>query len=168
MTETVLLLGGNIGNTISYFRKAKALVSQDIGEIKRESSVYETEPWGFSAEQNFLNQVVIVESSHSPLDLLRMALKIEQSLGRERISTKGYSSRIIDIDVLFIESKVIETVELTVPHPKIQERKFVLEPLNELLPDFIHPRLNSSIQELLVNLKDKTIIKKLAPHEYSV
>lgn len=148
-----LCLGGNIGDTCVFFRQAKNLIEKLIGKIECESSVYQTEPWGFSAKQQFLNQVVAVRSKIKPDAILEQCMYIESDLGRIRHGN-GYQSRCIDIDILLIDSLVIDTPALKVPHPLMQNRNFVLKPLCDVAPEFIHPILGKSIKQLLEDCND--------------
>ena len=155
----VTILGSNSGDKYQLLRKAAQLMSK-VGTIMKESSFYETEPWGFKADENFLNQVIIIDTPLEPAEFLHYCLDVEKQLGRVR-NPEGprYSSRPIDIDILFCDSQTIDTPELTVPHPRLCERRFVLAPLAEVLPDFIHPDKQKSIQELLSICPDHSIVK---------
>jgi 2-amino-4-hydroxy-6-hydroxymethyldihydropteridine diphosphokinase len=116
--------------------------------------VYETGPWGFKSGKKFLNRVLGVETVLNPSDLLERILKIESDLGRIR-SGKGYSSRIIDIDILFFGDEIINEGSIVIPHPHLHERKFVLVPLNDIAPEFVHPVLKKTVEELLSLCTDK-------------
>lgn len=164
MSVAYLLLGSNQGDKIAILQKAGERLQQlSIAPIVV-SSLYESEPWGFEAEEWFLNQAVKIETDLKPHDLLRSILEIERSLGRVRQNgdgkIAGYSSRTIDIDILLYENLVSETVDLQLPHPRMHLRRFVLMPLSEVAPGLIHPVLNVSIKKLLEECKDKSKIKK--------
>jgi len=164
MSVAYLLLGSNQGDKIAILQKAGERLQQlSIAPIVV-SSLYESEPWGFEAEEWFLNQAVKIETDLKPHDLLRSILEIERSLGRVRQNgdgrIAGYSSRTIDIDILLYENLVSETVGLQLPHPRMHLRRFVLMPLSEVAPGLIHPVLNVSIKKLLEECKDKSKIKK--------
>ncbi len=153
MPDVYLILGGNLGDRNGNLQKASRLISGNIGKIANKSSVYETEPWGFEHRLNFLNQVVKSDTSLKPGEVLEEIIKIEKLCGRKRQS-KVYEARIIDIDILFYNSEVIKSDRLIIPHPKIQERMFVLAPMAELQPDFIHPELKASVSYLKDKCRD--------------
>jgi len=148
MNNVTLLIGGNLGNRLENIRQAIDYIEERIGKIKQRSSVYESEPWGFEAEHCFLNAVVVVETALLPEAVLREAQDIENIMGRIR-NGSGYTSRTMDIDILFFNDDVINTPTLTVPHPRLHERRFVLLPLAEVMPDKVHPVLGKSVKELL-------------------
>ncbi len=154
MHKAYLLLGGNIGNKFYYLRKARKMIHQYIGKSIKTSSLYISEPWGFDDNENFLNQVVSIHTQLSPEKLLHTCQQIENKLGRERWQ-KGYHSRTIDIDILFYDELIIRSVELTIPHPQIQHRRFTLAPLAEIVPQKNHPVLNETIVSLLEKCDDK-------------
>ena len=157
MHTVILLLGSNLGNRLANLEIAMSLLKDEIGDIVRHSSVYETTPWGFESSDLFLNQAVAVNTTRKPKEILRHIQFIEATFGRKRIKTV-YISRTMDIDILFIDQLILETPELTVPHPFIQDRRFVLEPLAEIMPGFIHPKLNQSVAELLIECKDPLMV----------
>ncbi len=150
-----LLLGGNIGDREKTLAMAIECLGEDVGEIYQTSSLYETEPWGMDSVDNFLNQVVVMKTGLSSFVILERILAIEEKLGRKRDSKViGYQSRPIDIDILFIDAEIIQTSRLTIPHPEIQNRKFVLVPLCEINASFVHPILHKTIGNLLINCDD--------------
>ncbi len=159
MTRIYFLLGGNIGNREELLSEAVRKMTNQIGRFVQASSLYETEPWGFSHEQNFLNQVIAFDSELSALEILDKTQAIEKELGRIRKTTQ-YCERTIDIDILFFGNELIENERLSVPHPRIQERSFALYPLEELIPDFIHPALKKSIKTLKEECPDKLKVNK--------
>ena len=160
MADVYLLTGGNLGDRIKNLHKAIELISKGAGKITDRSSIYETEPWGFNHELNFLNQVLKIDSLLDPLELLKEIFNIETILGREKRSST-YSARIIDIDILFYGNKIIKSDKLVIPHPKIHERMFTLTPMAELNPDFIHPELKKTIIQLKNECKDTKRVKKI-------
>ena len=159
MIDVFLLLGSNLGNREKYLQKAINLVETEIGVVTQISSVYETEAWGKTDEPNYLNQVVRVNTQLSARRVLEKVLEIETRMGRVR--EEKWGSRIIDIDILFYGLDIINEPGLIVPHPELHNRKFTLEPLNELVPDLQHPVLKKSIFQLKSELKDNLIVKKL-------
>jgi 2-amino-4-hydroxy-6-hydroxymethyldihydropteridine diphosphokinase len=144
-------LGSNIGDRNEYLRVAIELLQADEKVyVVQESSVIETEPIGEIAEGLFLNQVIEIETEYEPLELLRLCVEIEQSQGRTR--GRKWESRTIDIDILFFGEQSIETKTLHVPHPAAHERQFVLIPLAEIAPLYVHPNLKQPIEALLGTL----------------
>ena len=142
-----LLIGGNLGDRVKNLELAEMHIEDRIGKMTYSSAIYESEPWGFEDEHSFLNRLIIVETSLPPTELMEEIKSIEADMGRTQSNTQ-WSSRIIDIDILFYEEMVIEESHLTIPHPRIGERRFVLEPLLESNPAFIHPLTKKSVQEL--------------------
>lgn len=147
MNRLVLLLGGNMGDREAVFNSAIDEIADKVGEVKITSSLFETEAWGFETENLFLNQVVVVDTDKSAEECLSITQSIEKNLGRVRHKER-YSSRVIDIDLLFYNSDIINSTDLEIPHPRIQERNFVLQPLNQIMADFIHPVLDKKISTL--------------------
>jgi 2-amino-4-hydroxy-6-hydroxymethyldihydropteridine diphosphokinase len=154
MKSIILGIGTNLGDKTANLKTALGSINENIGRVVRTSSVFETDPWGFSSEDQFLNMVAEVESKLKPSGLLGRILMIEARMGRLR-DGKEYSSRLIDIDILFIGDKILDTKSLVIPHPQLHERKFVLVPLAEIMPDFVHPVLKKDIKTLLRECKDK-------------
>lgn len=141
-------------------RKMREEIARQIGPIIHASSLYSTEPWGFEAAVPFLNQVVAVQTSLSPLQLLACAQGIEKGLGRERPAGRGYSSRTADIDILTYGELSLESERLTLPHPRIAERRFILAPLAEMFPKGEHPTLRKSWGQLLEACEDQGEVKR--------
>lgn len=160
MHKITILLGSNQGNRKDLILRAMQLLETKLGKCQKVSYIYESEAWGFEAETAFLNQVLVFESSLNPQEILQIGLDIEKKLGRIR-NTEGYKSRTMDIDLLFYDNNVIEEADLHIPHPRLHLRRFTLEPLVELCPDFIHPKLKKSMHELLTACTDKIIPNKL-------
>jgi len=142
-----LSLGSNIGDCIANLREAIGHLGGAVGEVKRVSSFYETEPMEFTDQPWFVNAVVELETEQEPEALLASLLAIERAMGRERRHKKG--PRNIDIDLLLLGDTIVQQPGLTVPHPAMHERRFVLEPLAEIAPDVIHPTLRRSVRDLL-------------------
>lgn len=152
MAKAYLSLGTNIGNKRRNLITAGALLAERVGDVLALSGLYETEPWGFHSENAFLNAVLLLETSFSPMELLDATRQIELEMGRTEKSNGVYHDRIIDIDILMYDSLVMQTSELTLPHPLMQERRFVMEPLNEIASGVLHPVLKHTIANLLNKL----------------
>ncbi|HJM16680.1 MAG TPA: 2-amino-4-hydroxy-6-hydroxymethyldihydropteridine diphosphokinase, partial [Flavobacteriales bacterium] len=147
MNTVYIQLGSNIGERESFITKSMYKVEDDIGKIITASSIFETTAWGNENQNNFLNSVIEIKTPFDAFTILQKSQEIENNLGRERSDKWG--ERTIDIDILFYNNKIINTKELTVPHPLIQKRKFVLVPLSEIAPNYIHPILKKNISTLL-------------------
>ena len=156
MTHThtsILALGSNLGDGRANLLRAIELIATHIGQIVAQSSVLETEPWGFVSEHIFVNQVIIVKSALTAEAILAETQQIEKALGRITKSKQGnYADRIIDIDLIDYDGQIVETVDLQLPHPQMHKRSFVLVPLCEIWPTWEHPILHKSAQELSDNL----------------
>lgn len=167
MKRAILCLGTNLGNKQNNLSQALNLISNKIGKIVKQSGIYESKSWGYNSAQKFLNQIVVVETKLNPITILNKNLEIEKLIGRIRKNkSKIYEDRLIDIDILFIDDIIIESIDLTVPHPKLQERNFVLKPLTEICANFVHPILKKNINYLLKNCKDKTEVNKIIQYKY--
>ncbi len=154
MANVYISLGSNLGNKQNNLKKAVIHLRQLVGVVEQKSTIYKSEPWGFASFNNFLNQVVHISTALQPNQLLEVLLNIEQSLGRTR-NSKGYQDRVIDLDILFYNDEVIHSEKLEIPHPRFQERLFMLEPMVEIAPDFIHPQFNKTTTALLLSLKSR-------------
>ncbi len=160
MAKLFLLLGGNLGDKEQIFSTARKRLQKELGEVVQLSSVYETEPWGFKSEDLFWNQVVVIETGKSPEKVLQVTKAVEQELGRIR-KAERYSSRLIDIDLLFYDDLVYHEPNLELPHPRMIDRRFVLEPLAEVAAHMVHPVFRQTIIELLENCTDHLAVKRL-------
>lgn len=158
MEKVYLCLGGNIGDTRNYLQNAVAMISRRIGRIVSQSAVYQSEPWGFNAEQMFLNQVVVAETELEPHAVLELCLQIEAELGRTR-SGNGYEPRTIDIDIVFFGQQIVNQPDLQVPHPLMHRRNFVLRPLCDVAADFVHPIFGLTVKQLAAICDDKAVVK---------
>ena len=158
MNKVFLITGGNIGNRKKNLETAATLIEKHIGQIIQSSKIYETDAWGIKNQPTFYNQVLIVESKFPAQKVIQKILKIEEEMGRVR--TIKNAARIIDIDILFFNDATVNEQNLIIPHQEIANRRFVLLPLNELIPEMIHPVLKKSIGELLSVCKDPL---KVAP-----
>ena len=143
-------LGTNLGNKEQNLRLAVQYIEKRIGKVISLSAFYATAPWGFSSEHTFLNAAACVETLLPPLSVLHLTQEIEREIGRTHKSVGGvYSDRVIDIDLLLYDDRVLDTPELKLPHPLMHERRFVMEPLAEIAPDLVHPILKKKMRELL-------------------
>lgn len=162
MTEhqLILSLGGNLGNKAQIFAETSDLIENEIGNVVDASPIYETPPWGFVSENHFWNQVLVVETSLNPMEVLQKIREIEKHFGRER-KAGIYQSRMMDIDILFYDDLVMETDELTIPHPHIFERRFVLAPLCDICPELVHPGKSKPVREMLSECSDNSLVKRV-------
>jgi 2-amino-4-hydroxy-6-hydroxymethyldihydropteridine diphosphokinase len=154
-----LLLGSNQGDPLQNLRKAAREIDERAGKIIRRSSCYKTAAWGISEQPEFYNQVLEIASVRRPELLLEELLLIEQEMGRVRVQKWG--PRMIDIDILFYGSEIVDTPDLKIPHPGIPDRRFTLVPLGEIAPDWQHPVMKKSIAELLEVCEDKLPVERL-------
>lgn len=162
MERVAFLLGSNMGDSRGTLSSAIALMEERLGRVVSKSRLYSSEPWGMEAENDFLNQAVVIETELTPNEVLEGILEIERMLGRVRkenspskvLEHTEYTSRSIDIDIIFYGSRVIDEERLQVPHPRMQDRNFVLTPLSEIMPDFMHPVLKKKVQFLQKECSD--------------
>ena len=159
MNKTYLLTGGNEGDKFLHMQQARANIELICGRLLQISSLYQTAPWGKTDQADFLNQVLLIDTVLNPQELLKAILSIEETLGRKR-SVKN-APRTIDIDILFYNRLSIDIPGLTIPHPRISERRFVLEPMDEIAPDFVHPLFGKTIHQLLMECTDELAVKKI-------
>ena len=138
-----------MGNKRRNMITAAALLAERAGDVLALSGFYETEPWGFSSENTFLNAALRLETELKPEELLQVTEQVEADMGRKEKSHGEYHDRIIDIDILLYDGLVIDTPRLVIPHPRMHERRFVLEPLGEIAPDVVHPVMKKSIADLM-------------------
>ena len=159
MNKAYLLIGGNEGDRFLHMQQARANIEHICGVIEQVSSVYQTAAWGKTDQAYFLNQALLLTTALGPQALLHLILSIEEKTGRKR--TVKNAPRIIDIDILFYNQEIISAPDISIPHPRMAERRFVLEPLNEIAPGFIHPLLGKSVQQLLRECTDTLAVKKI-------
>ena len=149
MARVFLSLGSNKGDRLANIQQAVSMLSMcENVNILKSSSFYETEPWGYKNQAWFLNAAVALDTTYSALELLDICQNIERQLGRTRLIEKKWQERTIDIDILFYDDEIISNERLTVPHPYIQDRAFVLVPMLEVKSDFVHPVFKKSISDL--------------------
>lgn len=159
MNRAYLSLGSNEGDRVQWMEKAMWLLTVKSGTIVNQSSVYETMAWGLTTQPDFLNMVIVLETTKNAQALLKDILEAEVTLGRQR--GEKWGPRIIDIDILFFNNEVIDTPELVVPHPYLQERRFILIPMAEIAPELQHPKLHKNIAQLLEECEDDLEVKKV-------
>ncbi|MBR1784682.1 MAG: 2-amino-4-hydroxy-6-hydroxymethyldihydropteridine diphosphokinase [Bacteroidales bacterium] len=156
MNRVVLLAGGNQGDRRALMTQATGLLTRRVGRLVALSSLHETEPWGDFAEERpplFLNRAIVLDTGLPPEGVLLEAQRIEALLGRRRVSgAAGYTSRTMDLDIIFYNDMVADMPGLVLPHPRMHLRRFVLEPLCEVMPGYRHPLLGLTMDELLAGL----------------
>lgn len=160
MNTAYILLGSNEGDRLQHLTNALHYITEEVGKIVKASAIYTTLAWGNTEQPDFLNQVVCIETSLSAEELLKMLLEVEKKSGRIRSGAK-WMQRIIDLDVLFYNDSIIDSPELQVPHPHLQNRKFVLVPLQEIASTLIHPLLKKNITTLTAECNDRLEVRKL-------
>ena len=156
-----LSLGSNLGDRVSQIERALNLLEESGVRVLRRSSFYETEPVGMPAQRWFINCVVEVETELMPLALLRLLRRLERQLGRGAPAGPTPAARRIDIDILIYGTSLVRLPELVIPHPQLAERRFVLEPLRELAPDWRHPSTRLTPAEMLARLADRSAVRRL-------
>ncbi|MFZ6052112.1 2-amino-4-hydroxy-6-hydroxymethyldihydropteridine diphosphokinase [Halocola ammonii] len=160
MHTAILGIGGNLGDRLSNLELGRKWISTEIGTITRASAIYQTAAWGMDNAPDFYNQVLVVSTKQSAEELIDHCHRIEGKLGRER-SPDEYLSRKLDIDLLAFDDEEIDSETLTVPHPRLHERLFVLVPLAEVAPEWKHPKLHKTAVQLLKSCSDEGTIKRL-------
>ena len=139
-----------MNNTPEKFERLFSLLQSRVGEIVRKSSYYQSDAWGFESEHIFINIALCLQTELSPFELLKETQSIEKELGRTEKTNNHYQDRTMDIDIIFYAQEIIKTPDLEIPHPKMHLRDFVLNPLNEIAADFMHPVLGKKVRELLI------------------
>jgi 2-amino-4-hydroxy-6-hydroxymethyldihydropteridine diphosphokinase len=148
MSIVYLSLGSNLGDRIALLEEAVGLIEESIGSVVARSTMRETEPWGYASANRFINACIALNTARSPLDCLSALQSIEKHMGRLKNGKEGYSDRNIDIDILLYDDLVMETSDLVLPHPRLHERLFVLEPMVEIAPNLVHPRFGLTMRSL--------------------
>jgi 2-amino-4-hydroxy-6-hydroxymethyldihydropteridine diphosphokinase len=161
MIDTILGLGSNQGDRLAWLQKARGEINLQIGKVISESPVYESSSWGYASAHLFLNQVIVIRSNNSPMEMMELIQQIEAKLGRFRPGY--YSDRQVDIDILFYGDEIVDAGGLKIPHPLLSERLFVLMPLAKMCPDKIHPENGLPIHQLLKDCPDKGRCYEFAP-----
>lgn len=159
LQQAYISLGGNLGNTVEIFEQALQEIERLAGILQKKSSLYQTAAWGNTQQPDFLNQVILIQTTLSPNKLLDTLLTIELKFGRER--KEHWGPRTLDLDLLFLDDRILNKEHLTLPHPRIAERKFILIPLEEIAADWLHPVEQKTIQQLVIECKDDSEVKKL-------
>jgi 2-amino-4-hydroxy-6-hydroxymethyldihydropteridine diphosphokinase len=162
MPVAYLLLGTNLGDRLQNLAVSTGLLEADAGTIIHRSAVYESEPWGFEHPDWFYNQLLVIETSLGPLPLMEIALQVEKHMGRER-NQGTYAARIIDIDILMYDRLEMRESQLIIPHPRINERKFALQPLAEIDPTLEIPGTGSNVWKLLRSCRDTGWVRRIHP-----
>jgi 2-amino-4-hydroxy-6-hydroxymethyldihydropteridine diphosphokinase len=157
--QATILLGTNIGEKRKNLNKAISLLKQYCGVVTKESSIYESDAWGKEDQESFYNKIIIVKTIIPPIFLMKTMLDLEKKMGR--IREEKWGPRLIDMDLLFYENKIVHSKTLELPHPGISKRNFTLLPLVEINPIFLHPTLNCTIQDLLSQSKDPLTAKRI-------
>ncbi|MCW3464093.1 2-amino-4-hydroxy-6-hydroxymethyldihydropteridine diphosphokinase [Chitinophaga nivalis] len=152
MNTAILLIGGNLGDRTANLQQAVAALAETAGEIIKVSALYQTAPWGVVDQPDYLNQGVVLHTQMDALTLLHTLLETERKIGRTR--QEKWGSRIIDIDMIFFNDEVISLPALKIPHPRMHLRQFVLVPLAEIIPDYMHPVLHKTVSELQRSCQD--------------
>ncbi len=161
METCYVLFGSNMGDKEKIFAEACLYINNRCGAITAVSSSYESEPWGFEADEWFLNRLIVVDTELEPEALLRELLAIEAEFGRVRHpEAEGYASRTADLDILYYGARIVLTDSLTIPHPRLHQRRFALLPLCELVPQWVHPAFNLTQAELLRRCPDMSEVRK--------
>jgi 2-amino-4-hydroxy-6-hydroxymethyldihydropteridine diphosphokinase len=156
--KVLISLGSNKGVREKNIEKAIALIQKDLGEILAISPLYETPSWGYD-DDPYLNNVICLVTELLPLEMMDTLLKIELELGRKRTENQNYQARNIDLDIVLIEGVVVDHPKLQVPHPRMNLRKFVLQPLSDIAPDWIHETERISVSDLLLKCEDEADVK---------
>lgn len=159
MNKAYLLTGGNMGDRQKNLATTYEQIQQECGDIVSSSSIYETAAWGKKDQPPFLNQALEIQTELTPRKLLKKILAIEKQIGRVR--KEKYGPRIIDIDILLFNDGIYNYTSLKIPHPEMQNRRFVLVPLAEIAPEAIHPIFKKTIAELLAVCPDELAVKKI-------
>ena len=160
MPHVILHLGSNIGLRNQYLQRARQLLEAQVGKLVASSAIYRTSAWGIENQRDFLNQAFCFKTQLPPAQVLEIALNTETKLGRKR--QERWGERIIDIDIIFYEDLTLDTPKLVIPHPWLQERRFVLVPLNDIAPNWVHPILGKTVSDLLMICPDEGEVERVS------
>lgn len=163
MSRVVLLTGSNDASAESVLQRTAQLLEQRVGHITSRSDIYRSEAWGFTAERDFLNQALLLESELTAYEVLATVLDVEKQVGRNRIAEQQeraatgerYASRVVDVDVMFYDDDILQSSSLTLPHPLLHEREFALRPLCQIMGDYRHPVLGRSLNDILEDITSR-------------
>ena len=158
--DLFLMLGSNLGERMGNIKLAEKMINDQIGEVRKCSDIYETEPWGCIDQPLFLNKLLLVETYFDAQKVLELALCIEKALGRNRLLSNKWKERSIDIDIIYFDEQIIQTPQLVVPHPRLHQRNFVLIPLADMVPEFVHPVLKKNTLKMISECKDLQKVNK--------
>lgn len=158
MNKVFLLIGGNMGDRLQNLHQAIDLLAASCGPVLQQSAVYETAAWGKTDQAAFLNQAIVLSTALSPQELITTILSVEEKMGRLRMEKFG--PRVIDIDIMFYDEAIIHEPNLIIPHPELQNRRFALVPMTEIAPRMVHPVLNKTLEQLLLECKDELPVIK--------
>lgn len=161
MSIAYLGLGSNLGDKVLNLDMTIQQIALEAGALLGISTFYQTKPWGFDSENDFLNAVVMIDTEFTPLDLLVITQKIEKKIGRLKKTKNSYTDRLIDIDILLYDNQVVNLPQLTIPHKLLHKRDFVLIPMTELAPELIHPVLGKTMKELSEEIVSSTTVLKI-------
>jgi 2-amino-4-hydroxy-6-hydroxymethyldihydropteridine diphosphokinase len=164
MNRAVILLGTNTGHLMENLDSARNKINEHCGRIEKSSLIYETEPWGKTDQDYFLNQVIEIETRFDAEELLHLLLNVESEMGRQR--NEKWEPRVIDLDILYFNNDVFRKEGLKIPHPHLHERRFTLVPLAEILPGFIHPVLGKTSLDMLREVSDDSRVNILQDSDY--
>lgn len=163
--EFAVGLGSNLGNRAEFLHQAGRWLESVLGDPLAASSVWETDPWGYDSPNRYLNQVMVFRSDKAPEDLLALLMQVERQMGRDRRAENGWTDRCIDLDLLWVDQTILPAFptdlsegQLIVPHPRLHLRRFVLEPLAEIRPEWIHPVLGIHVKDLLEQCPDQSTL----------